>query len=102
MGAATLTRFYAGHFILPFVLRVLVLIHLILLHAKGSSNPLGVCSHLFRVPFHPYYTVKDSLGFLVTVGVLIRLRCFTPYLLSDPENFIPANSLVTPAHIKPE
>nr|ABS84980.1 cytochrome b [Mugil cephalus]ABS84981.1 cytochrome b [Mugil cephalus] len=99
---ATLTRFFAFHFLLPFVILALTLIHLIFLHETGSNNPLGLPSNSDKIPFHPYYTYKDILGFLVLLLTLISLALFAPNLLGDPDNFTPANPMVTPAHIKPE
>nr|ADT82905.1 cytochrome b [Mugil cephalus] len=99
---ATLTRFFAFHFLLPFVILALTLIHLIFLHETGSNNPLGLPSNSDKIPFHPYYTIKDIFGFLVLLFALISLALFAPNLLGDPDNFTPANSMVTPAHIKPE
>nr|ABW81329.1 cytochrome b [Mugil cephalus] len=99
---ATLTRFFAFHFLLPFVILALTLIHLIFLHETGSNNPLGLPSNSDKIPFHPYYTIKDIFGFLALLFTLISLALFAPNLLGDPDNFTPANSMVTPAHIKPE
>nr|YP_006303417.1 cytochrome b [Mugil curema]AEK53118.1 cytochrome b [Mugil curema] len=99
---ATLTRFFAFHFLLPFVILALTLVHLILLHETGSNNPLGLTSNSDKIPFHPYFTTKDVVGFLVLLFALVSLALFAPNLLGDPDNFIPANSMVTPAHIKPE
>nr|YP_009590302.1 cytochrome b [Alcidodes juglans]QBM10389.1 cytochrome b [Alcidodes juglans] len=99
---ATLTRFFTLHFLLPFIITSLVLIHLMFLHQTGSSNPLGVNSDIDKLPFHPYYTLKDLVGFLIMMTLLITLTLQAPYLLSDPDNFIPANPLVTPVHIQPE
>lgn len=76
--------------------------HLALLHTTGSSNPLGVNSDTSRIPFHPYYTVKDVLGIFVVLTLFIRLNFLAPDLFAEPDNFIPADPLVTPAHIKPE
>nr|YP_003934396.1 cytochrome b [Eualetes tulipa]ADI79405.1 cytochrome b [Eualetes tulipa] len=99
---ATLTRFYALHFLLPFALVGLTLMHLLFLHETGSNNPLGINSDAQKVPFHSYYTFKDMVGFVVLLWVLLFLVLFFPQLLGDPENFIPANPLVTPVHIQPE
>lgn len=99
---ATLNRFFAIHFLLPFVIAGTVILHLLFLHQTGSNNPIGLNSDSNKVPFHIYYTTKDILGFFV---LLVRLRFvvfFAPNILGDPENFIPANPLVTPVHIKPE
>nr|AAR25310.1 cytochrome b [Tangara gyrola]AAR25313.1 cytochrome b [Tangara gyrola]AAR25314.1 cytochrome b [Tangara gyrola]AIN78692.1 cytochrome b [Tangara gyrola]AIN78703.1 cytochrome b [Tangara gyrola] len=98
----TLTRFFALHFLLPFVIAGLTLVHLTFLHETGSNNPTGVPSDCDKIPFHPYYTIKDILGFVLMLSLLVSLALFSPNLLGDPENFTPANPLVTPPHIKPE
>nr|BAF36445.1 cytochrome b [Passer montanus saturatus] len=98
----TLTRFFALHFLLPFLIVGLTLVHLTFLHETGSNNPLGIPSDCDKIPFHPYYTVKDILGFVLMLSLLVSLALFSPNLLGDPENFTPANPLVTPPHIKPE
>nr|YP_009590264.1 cytochrome b [Piranga erythrocephala]QBM10135.1 cytochrome b [Piranga erythrocephala]QBM10148.1 cytochrome b [Piranga erythrocephala] len=98
----TLTRFFALHFLLPFIIVGLTLVHLTFLHDTGSNNPLGIPSDCDKIPFHPYYTIKDILGFVLTLSLLVSLALFVPNLLGDPENFTPANPLVTPPHIKPE
>nr|YP_010631645.1 cytochrome b [Propomacrus davidi]WBP61423.1 cytochrome b [Propomacrus davidi] len=99
---ATLTRFFTFHFLLPFIIAALVMIHLLFLHQTGSNNPLGTNSNIDKIPFHPYFTYKDMLGFLITTTLLTILVLTSPYLLGDPENFTPANPLVTPVHIQPE
>nr|QYL70185.1 cytochrome b [Taxonus zhangi] len=99
---ATLTRFFTFHFIIPFIILALTIIHLTFLHQTGSSNPLGTNSNLDKIPFHPYFTFKDIIGFLIMLMILIMLVLINPNLLGDPDNFIPANSLITPPHIKPE
>nr|YP_010555019.1 cytochrome b [Ooencyrtus plautus]UYP50999.1 cytochrome b [Ooencyrtus plautus] len=99
---ATLNRFYSFHFILPFIVLVLVIIHLMFLHETGSSNPLGLSSNFFKIPFNPYYSIKDILGFIVFLLIFIFICCSSPYMLSDPENYNKANPLVTPIHIQPE
>nr|WKT11547.1 cytochrome b [Ptychadena doro]WKT11560.1 cytochrome b [Ptychadena doro]WKT11573.1 cytochrome b [Ptychadena doro]WKT11586.1 cytochrome b [Ptychadena doro]WKT11599.1 cytochrome b [Ptychadena doro] len=99
---ATLTRFFTFHFILPFAIAGVTIIHLLFLHQTGSSNPTGLNSDSDKVPFHAYYTYKDLFGFAVLLGALATLSTFAPNLLGDPDNFIPANPLVTPPHIKPE
>lgn len=99
---ATLVRFYALHFLLPIVLTVLVLVHILYLHETGSSNPLGVSSRCDVVKFHPYFSIKDLLGFCILWLILGVIVLFMPNVLIDPENFIPANPLVTPVHIQPE
>nr|AAY21990.1 cytochrome b [Regulus regulus azoricus] len=98
----TLTRFFALHFLLPFVIAGLTLVHLTFLHETGSNNPLGIPSDCDKIPFHPYYSTKDFLGFLLMFIPLAALALFSPNLLGDPENFTPANPLATPPHIKPE
>nr|YP_009138977.1 cytochrome b [Carcharhinus brevipinna]AIY56283.1 cytochrome b [Carcharhinus brevipinna] len=99
---ATLTRFFAFHFLLPFLILALTVIHLLFLHETGSNNPLGINSDADKIPFHPYFSYKDLLGFFVMIFFLATLALFMPNLLGDAENFIPANPLVTPPHIKPE
>nr|AAC35381.1 cytochrome b [Apaloderma vittatum] len=98
----TLTRFFALHFLLPFMIAGLTLIHLTFLHESGSNNPLGIVSNSDKIPFHPYFSLKDILGFALMFLLLATLALFSPNLLGDPENFTPANPLVTPPHIKPE
>nr|WGT92225.1 cytochrome b [Dicerapanorpa magna] len=99
---ATLTRFFTFHFLLPFIVAAMTMIHLLFLHQTGSNNPLGLNSNLDKIPFHPYYTFKDLTGFFILVMTLTVLTLLNPYLLGDPDNFIPANPLVTPVHIQPE
>nr|Q35066.2 RecName: Full=Cytochrome b; AltName: Full=Complex III subunit 3; AltName: Full=Complex III subunit III; AltName: Full=Cytochrome b-c1 complex subunit 3; AltName: Full=Ubiquinol-cytochrome-c reductase complex cytochrome b subunit [Mesoplodon peruvianus]AAC48451.2 cb [Mesoplodon peruvianus] len=99
---ATLTRFFAFHFILPFIILALTIVHLLFLHETGSNNPMGISSDMDKIPFHPYYTIKDILGALLLIMVLLMLTLFAPDLLGDPDNYTPANPLSTPAHIKPE
>nr|WIF29393.1 cytochorome b [Atelerix albiventris] len=99
---ATLTRFFALHFILPFIITALVLVHLLFLHETGSNNPTGIMSDSDKIPFHPYYTLKDSLGITLIIFILMTLVLFSPDLLGDPDNYNPANPLNTPPHIKPE
>nr|QLH55997.1 cytochrome b [Marmosa rutteri] len=99
---ATLTRFFAFHFILPFIIMALVMVHLLFLHETGSNNPTGLNPDSDKIPFHPYYTIKDALGFMLMFLILMSLAMFSPDLLGDPDNFTPANPLNTPPHIKPE
>jgi len=98
----TLTRFFSFHFILPFIIAALVLIHLLYLHQTGSNNPLGTNSNLDKLPFHPFFRIKDILGYFLTFIFFLTFILIEPYTLGDPENFIPANPLVTPVHIQPE
>ena len=102
MDNATLTRFFALHFLIPFVIAAIVLIHLLFLHQTGSNNPLGLNKNTDKIPFHPYFTTKDVLGFTITLIALTFLTLKEPYILRDPDNFTPANPLVTPVHIQPE
>nr|ACZ69730.1 cytochrome b [Orcinus orca]ACZ69743.1 cytochrome b [Orcinus orca] len=99
---ATLTRFFAFHFILPFIITALTAVHLLFLHETGSNNPTGIPSNMDMIPFHPYHTIKDTLGALLLILTLLALTLFAPDLLGDPDNYTPANPLSTPAHIKPE
>nr|P29663.2 RecName: Full=Cytochrome b; AltName: Full=Complex III subunit 3; AltName: Full=Complex III subunit III; AltName: Full=Cytochrome b-c1 complex subunit 3; AltName: Full=Ubiquinol-cytochrome-c reductase complex cytochrome b subunit [Amia calva]BAA88877.1 cytochrome b [Amia calva] len=99
---ATLTRFFTFHFLFPFVIAGASMIHLLFLHETGSNNPLGLNSNVDKITFHPYFSYKDLLGFIILLAGLMFLTLFSPNLLGDPENFTPANPLVTPPHIKPE
>nr|AAO86877.1 cytochrome b [Podarcis vaucheri] len=99
---ATLTRFFTFHFLLPFLIMGTSMVHLLFLHETGSNNPTGLNSNTDKIPFHPYYSYKDLLGTVLIITLLLSLALFAPNLLGDPENFIPANPLVTPPHIKPE
>nr|YP_009113399.1 cytochrome b [Cyclemys pulchristriata]AFA33938.1 cytochrome b [Cyclemys pulchristriata] len=99
---ATLTRFFTFHFLLPFTIAGLATVHLIFLHETGSNNPTGLNSNADKIPFHPYFSYKDLLGLVLMLTLLLTLALFSPYLLSDPDNFTPANPLSTPPHIKPE
>lgn len=102
VGNPTLTRFFAFHFLVPFIVAALALIHLLFLHQTGSGNPLGLSSDSDKIPFQPYFTVKDLLGIFVILLLLCVLVLASPWLLGDPENFIISNPLVTPVHIQPE
>lgn len=102
VGNATLNRFYSLHYLLPFVLSALALVHLIALHENGSNNPLGVDSNVDKIPFHPYYSVKDVFGYSIFTIFFSYFIFFDPNLLGHSDNYIPANPLVTPAHIQPE
>lgn len=98
----TLTRFFALHYLLPFVVTALVVIHLFYLHIEGSSNPLGVSSSTNKVSFHYYYSVKDLYIFFISIFIFIVFTLKYGYFFIDAENWIPANALVTPNHIQPE
>ncbi|AOR16343.1 cytochrome b (mitochondrion) [Malaclemys terrapin terrapin] len=99
---ATLTRFFTFHFLLPFTIMGLTLVHLLFLHETGSNNPTGLNSNTDKIPFHPYFSYKDLLGIILMLALLLTLTLFSPNLLGDPDNFTPANPLSTPPHIKPE
>ena len=99
---ATLTRFFSVHFLLPFIIAALTIVHLLFLHQTGSNNPIGINSNSDKISFHPFFSFKDILGFIIIVWRLVWLSTTNPYLLGDVENFIPANPLVTPVHIQPE
>lgn len=102
MEAPTLTRFYSLHFLLPFILRFIVLIHLLILHQEGSRNNLGVNRNLDKVKFHPYFSVKDLFYIIGVIVAALIISFYTPFLLGDPVNNVPANAMQTPAHIQPE
>nr|QMS48777.1 cytochrome b [Osmylus lucalatus] len=99
---ATLTRFFMIHFLLPFIVAAMTMIHLLFLHQTGSNNPLGLNSNIDKIPFHPYFSYKDIVGFITLLMSLLLITLWAPYTLGDPDNFIPANPLVTPIHIQPE
>nr|ABY48506.1 cytochrome b [Xantusia vigilis] len=99
---ATLTRFFAFHFILPFIIIAMTMLHLLFLHESGSNNPTGLSANTDKISFHPFFSYKDLLGVVMITMVLLILTLFSPNLLGDPENFTPANPMMTPPHIKPE
>nr|WRQ18275.1 cytochrome b [Onukigallia onukii] len=99
---ATLSRFFSLHFLMPFIISAMVIMHLMFLHETGSNNPIGVNSNIDKIPFHPYFSVKDLLGFSMMMIILLMLTLMEPYMLADPDNFIQANPMVTPIHIQPE
>ena len=98
----TLNRFYSLHYLLPFIIAALAGLHLVLLHQNGSNNPLGVTSLYDRIPFYPYFYVKDSVGFFVWILIFSFFVIYAPNYLGHPDNYIEANPLVTPPHIVPE
>ena len=100
----TLNRFYALHYLLPFIIVAVVALHVIALHVHGSNNPLGIDPRgpQDTVPFHPYYTMKDGFGVVVFLIIYAGFTFFAPDYLGHPDNYIPANPLVTPEHIVPE
>jgi ubiquinol-cytochrome c reductase cytochrome b subunit len=101
---AALNRFFSLHYLLPFVIAAVIILHIWALHLTGSSNPTGVevKDEQDTVPFHPYYTAKDGFGLAIFMIVFALLLFFAPNLLGEPVNYIPANPLSTPAHIVPE
>nr|QLY89673.1 cytochrome b [Brachycentrus subnubilus] len=99
---ATLNRFFMFHFIMPFIILMFSIIHLMFLHQTGSSNPLSVNNNIDKIPFHPYFTFKDLMGFFIFLLTIFILCMKFPFILGDPDNFIPANPMVTPIHIQPE
>ena len=99
---STLTRFFSIHYLFPFIILILIIIHLVFLHEEKSSNPIGIQISRDKIPFHPYFRIKDltRLIFILFIFFLINIRI--PFFFIDPENFIPANPLSTPVHIQPE
>ena len=98
----TLTRFYALHYLIPFIISFLVILHIFFLHTHGRTNPLGVSSSSNKVPFHLYYSVKDLFVYFFVLFIFIIFTLKYGYNFIDAENWIPANALVTPVHIQPE
>jgi ubiquinol-cytochrome c reductase cytochrome b/c1 subunit len=99
---ATLTRFFTLHFLIPFIMVGLTLMHLVLLHVDGSTNPLGLDDAYDFIPFYPYFLIKDIFGLLLFLFIFSYLVFFEPNLLGHPDNYIRANPIVTPPHIVPE
>lgn len=99
---ATLNRFFSLHFVMPFVIAGLVIIHIALLHRDGSNNPLGVESSSDKISFYPYFYVKDLFSLMCFVVFFSVILFYFPNLLGHPDNYIPANPMSTPAHIVPE
>nr|YP_010460101.1 cytochrome b [Lycosa shansia]UUC05148.1 cytochrome b [Lycosa shansia] len=102
VGNPTLTRFFAFHFLFPFLILFFVILHLFFLHEKGSSNPLGMSSIYDKIFFYPYYSIKDIYGFSFFFCFFLFICFLFPYIFMDVENFITSNPLVTPIHIQPE
>ena len=104
IGDATLNRFFSLHYLLPFILLVVVIVHLYLLHNAGSNNPTGLPTRtdLTKLPFYPFFYLKDVFGFLVFCLLYLYLVFFDPNLLGHADNYIEANPMVTPPHIVPE
>ena len=102
VGNATLNRFFSFHYLFPFIIAAITLIHLSLLHNDGSNNPIGVDSKVNKIPFYPYFYVKDLFAFFILIWLFSFLLFYYPNLLGHTVNYIPANSIKTPAHIVPE
>ncbi len=103
VGNPTLNRFFALHYLMPFVIFAVVFLHILALHQFGSNNPVGIdITKKDKIPFHPYYTIKDAFGLCIFLLVYAAFVFFAPDSLGHPDNYIPANPLVTPPHIVPE
>ena len=104
VGNPTLNRFYALHYLMPFIIVAVVVLHIWALHRFGSNNPLGIDTKgpQDTIPFHPYYTVKDLFGLGVFLVIFCAVVFYAPNFLGEPDNYIEANPLSTPAHIVPE
>jgi ubiquinol-cytochrome c reductase cytochrome b subunit len=99
---ATLNRFFSLHYLLPFVLSALAMLHMLTLHQHGSSNPSGVTGNVDRLPMHPYFIFKDLVTIFLFFLVLSIIIFYYPNLLGHSDNYIPANPMSTPASIVPE
>lgn len=102
IGNSTLNRFFSLHFIIPFLLLGLIMFHLISLHVKGSSKPLGIKTNRDKIPFYPFFSIKDLTPILIITLIIIRISSILPFIIGDPENFNLANPIRTPIHIQPE
>nr|YP_011036717.1 cytochrome b [Xestocephalus iguchii]WRK21321.1 cytochrome b [Xestocephalus iguchii] len=102
VDSATLSRFFSIHFTLPFIIMMMIIIHLMFLHVSGSNNPIGLNSMIDKIPFHPYFSIKDMVGFSIIMMMFTMMTLSKPFILMDPDNFTPANPMITPIHIKPE
>lgn len=102
VGNPTLNRFFSFHYVLPFIVLGIILLHLLLLHIRGSTNPMGNSNVRDRIDFHPYFVIKDALSFFFILFIYFYIIFYYPNALGHPDNYIMANSLVTPAHIVPE
>lgn len=90
------------HFLIPFLLSAIVVVHIFFLHEKGSRNPLGLTTDLDKIPFLKFFAIKDFFTLLIILALFFSVVLLSPFSLGDPENFIPANPLNTPIHIIPE
>jgi len=95
----TIQRFFAIHFLLPFILAALVIMHLMALHVNGSSNPIGISGNMDRIPFHGYFVFKDLITVFVFIFIFSLFIYFSPNTLGHSDNYIPGNPMVTPASI---
>nr|YP_010890531.1 cytochrome b [Eomenopon denticulatum]WIM51537.1 cytochrome b [Eomenopon denticulatum] len=102
VSSPTLMRFFSFHFLLPFFGTLFIFIHLTFLHMKGSTNPLGVMMSVDKLSFHPKFSVKDFMGFMVYLCLLVFWVLKFPFMFMDSDNYMEANSMVTPVHIQPE
>nr|YP_009160743.1 cytochrome b [Pseudoniphargus daviui]CCB84640.1 cytochrome b [Pseudoniphargus daviui] len=102
VDSPTIMRFFTFHFLIPFLILMMVIIHITLLHQTGSSNPLGLTSKTEKIIFHPYFSLKDIAGMLFILLLFFYLCLFHPLILGDNENFTLANTAITPHHIQPE
>nr|ALO76388.1 cytochrome b [Rhagophthalminae sp. GENSP01] len=98
----TLSRFFSLHFMMPFMISFMSIMHMMLLHEKGSNNPMGTNSNLDKISFHPFFSIKDLMGFMISISILMITILIKPYMFMDSENFMPANPMLTPNHIQPE
>nr|QEN99356.1 cytochrome b [Melipona fasciculata] len=99
---STLNRFFSFHFILPFIILMMVFIHLMILHISGSSNPIHSKFNIYKINFHQYFSIKDLITIIMIMMIFMLINFQNPYFLSDPDNFKMANPMITPSHIKPE
>ena len=99
---ATLNRFFSFHYLLPFLIVGAVLVHLAVLHQNGSNNPLGVNGYIDKIPFYPFFVIKDLFSWILVFIIYFNFVYFAPNFLGHTDNYIEANSMVTPAHIVPE
>uniref|UniRef100_A0AAU6QE72 Cytochrome b n=1 Tax=Sperchon placodermus TaxID=3136837 RepID=A0AAU6QE72_9ACAR len=99
---ATLNRFYSIHFLLPFIMSAMIIIHIMTLHEMGSSNPTGLKNQNDKIMFHPFFSWKDMTAPIIIVYLYLFMIMMNPNLLGDPENYNPANPMLTPIHIQPE
>lgn len=102
VGNATLNRFFSLHYLLPFAIAGATLAHIAYIHKDGSNNPLGINGNIDKIPFYPYFYIKDLYSAILVVILFSLFVFFAPNLLNHPDNYIEANPLVTPAHIVPE